>query len=165
MIGLARDTPKSHARFLGGTIALSIVARNTGSHQVLPRIASATGTRDDVVNRQRCRSRPAVLAGKSISAENVPPGKLHLFVWHADVRMQPNNARIGVRMPHRTDEGTVACFDQLCFVEKQQEQSLADIADQDRLVALVEHQDTSAIERAWRARGGSFAICEGNESV
>src|SRR5262245_37590058 len=70
---LERRTCQAHARFLGQTAALAVIAVLARSNEVVPCVGSAAMARDDVIERQVVRLRSAVLAGVLVADEDLLP--------------------------------------------------------------------------------------------
>src|SRR5258707_5529684 len=87
-------------RLLRGTVSLAVVAAIAAGHQVLPGRTAATGTRNDMIQREfRAGKNPtAKLAGVPIAQQDILSGKGPALLWGMPVRQQTNYRRNPMRM-------------------------------------------------------------------
>ncbi len=92
MIWTTRPSHQLHPGFFGGPVAFCVVTLNARAYQVLPGILTASGTGEDMVDRQRQIAPAAKLAAVTVAAKNVLAGEYDLFVRNADIDGKTHHA-------------------------------------------------------------------------
>jgi hypothetical protein len=130
-----------HCRFIRRAVSLLVVAVDTCTHQVLPRVLSSPRNRLHVIHGQ-CQVRSAaILALVGVAAQDVFPREDDLLVRNPYIHSQSQDARERHRHGHRADSQCVVCFNQLCFSQVHQHDGLPDIDYAHRLVVLIQDQN------------------------
>ena len=68
-----------------------MVAGFAGRDKIIPRVGSAAGAGDDVVDGEIAGFATAVLAGEAVADEDLAPGQFHAGAWAADQVDQPDD--------------------------------------------------------------------------
>jgi len=136
----ARRTQQLHVGFFRCAAAFAVVAADARAHEIFPCIGASTRTWKDMVERQQCSCRTAVLAPMAIATKNVFTGKLHAFVRNADVCRKADDAGERMGAADRMDNTPRALFDDLGFCEKREDESFFYTTDADGLVALIQNE-------------------------
>lgn len=105
-----------HSGFLGRPVSFLIVAADAGRHKVGPLVAPAPGAWNDMIHRQTL-TLIAVLATKTIPAQDILAGQHDAPEWHTDVVPQPDNARPSKLMPGRAQSHMGQGFHQIGLVQ------------------------------------------------
>jgi len=140
-----------HARLIGRSISLEIVAADAGRNQVFPTVRAADGSRDDMIDGYGQRGGAAVLATVSVAAEYVFPRKDYAPVWNPLVPGQSDDARERKSGVDRANHLPVRSRDHFRLLEIKQDHGLLRAAHGDRFITLVEyeHPAVQAPRRVW----------------
>src|SRR5258708_7674900 len=82
---------QEHARLVGRSTALAMIAAPAGAYQVVPAVSATAVARDDVVQGEIAGTNTAVLAGLVIADEDLAARQAHARTGPLDHVDQPNN--------------------------------------------------------------------------
>src|SRR5258707_4323176 len=139
---LAGLAAQQHARLVRRAPTLAVVAAAAGADQVVPAVAAAAMARDDMVQSEIAGADAAVLAGVMIANEDLAAGEPHARSRPFDHVHQPND-RWPREEPIGGADGDFGVFEHLSLAAVHQDQSSACVAHIQRLVVLVQHQDSA----------------------
>lgn len=145
-MGSLWNSQQPHPCFVGGAVSLFVIALDARCCQVLPRINTAAGTRNDVVHRKRWSASTTVGTFHAIATHDVLAGELDLFERNAQVSAKAYHRRERIGDAHGADMAIGALFYELGLGKKQQHQCLLGTADTNGLVRLIEDKHL-AVER------------------
>ena len=140
MIGPDRTPHERHLRFVGRLAALAIIAPQARTYKIFPGVLTAPALRHDMIDGQRDRCRPAILATVSIAPQDILARENDLFERHSNIGRKSNNTRKWHRHGSRVDCPARHCAYELGFIEIEQHDRLFDTANGKRLVVAVQDQ-------------------------
>ncbi len=138
--GLARSAQQIDSGLFRRLIALEIIAGQTGTHQILPRVPSVSGTGNHMVDCHWTLPGTAILAPMSIPFQDVFFGECELFGGNANVK--PEAYDTGHRKPfgNRSDI-QIQRFNDLCPPTKHENNSPPYATHLDGFVTLIQNQN------------------------
>ena len=144
MVGSHRPAEELHICFIRCAVTLAIITLYARRHEVLPRVFTQPGLRDDMIHGEGYVVAPAVLTVMAIPAQNILPGKNDFFVRNPDIHAESDDARKRHGHRHGANFSSVVSFNQLRFTEVEKDNRLFDIADTQRLIVLVQDEHFTA---------------------
>lgn len=139
---LTRLACQFHTSFFWRTAAFFVITAYTRTHKVLPRITTASGLRHNMIDRQRRPTRTAVLTAAIIAPDNITPREFDSLIGQINICYQADDAGVGQRGRDSMDPALFAFSDKLGLCKKEENESAFNIANANRLIALVEHEHT-----------------------
>lgn len=139
-LGHARLSQQLHSRLARSPSRLVVVAGNARANNVIPGVWTVPPPRHNVVESELARALATVLAGESVPIEHCLPRKSaahHRPLHHVD---QAYDRWRGEQFRNALDMST-SIYHKLSFAPPYQDDCASHVADVERLVILVEHQN------------------------
>ncbi len=137
--GPARSAQQIDSCLFRRLIALEVVARQTGTHQILPCVPSVSGSGNHVVDCHWTLSGPTILAPVSIAFQDVFFGQRKLLGGNANVKPEAYDTGHRESVGNRSDI-QIQRFNDLCPPTKHENNSPPYVTHLDGFVTLVQDQ-------------------------